>query len=57
MYKGVFVASYGDPRVAQYGMVPRPILFARNEPILVLVKVKKKGLKNINVSCVTHVHV
>jgi len=47
--KGVFVAKYGEPRVAQYGKVPRPILFARNEPILVLVKVHAAALTPLDV--------
>ena len=44
--RGAFVAAYGR---VQFGRVPRPVLFERNEPILVLVRVRAAALTPLDV--------
>lgn len=48
--RGAFIVQYDrSPDAAQYGNVPRPVLFRRNEPILVLVRVRAAALTPLDV--------
>jgi NADPH:quinone reductase-like Zn-dependent oxidoreductase len=48
--RGAFIVQYDrSPDSAQYGNVPRPVLFRRNEPILVLVRVRAAALTPLDV--------